>query len=706
MILALASAFVSALITSGIAMLCVKLLIKPISSIALLNSLGNIDIGISPVNVIAVVISMIASAILFLPVFWGVRGLATLLLKLLTRGIMKLTERKKAKACESVTDASSDEDCLIPEIKKKRYDEFKLKKASWVGALCGALCAFLTMFIMAMPFVGLLGTAYDVAAPGLSHVELGESPAAKAVEILDVSVNNVGAKAVRVAGGQLLYDMMSYCKADENATAVTVKQDLSDAAELVGITAKHGTLTMFLSDRQKALANEQSTYEIIEVLINNPRLCHTVDMISDEVIKGFLFKVRVPQSKAPLYDEFLAEIAQVGGSDEKTVAGWYGEVFDDYGLRVSEEQKLAAARAKLGGADMKAWISDNIVADRSAFCSTTECMVVDDVTSGEPVIVDKAHEVKTLSHAISVVCSLSGDVNSSKFDIKKMMRQLGPVFDSYAQTETVGPLKTEYMLMSILQSRLVHDKIGLTVLGAADSARSIYENAQSIGYTGMMNSLSKAVEVVEAASSSKKDTAAAVKGMLEDLTPESSRVLQTMATPSVVRKYGVPERSAVPVSSMVSDTFKNLSEAKENGMSDEEYKKESAAVSNMMDILMSSDKKSTSATFGKNGVTGVTAEEYVNNIMDSKVMSDTVLDKVYVDGSTPTNDPLNSKRRLASSEKEELTAALTGRWNASDKSEETQKKLISLAAMLNVEVALNAEGAFEVVEPVATEQQN
>jgi hypothetical protein len=267
------------------------------------------------------------------------------------------------------------------------------------------------------------------------------------------------------------------------------------------------------------------------------------------------------------------------------------------------------------------------------------------------------------------------------------------------------------MLVSILQSKFVHDKIGLTVLGAYDSAEAIYRNAQSIGYTGMMESLSRAVDVVESASSSKKDTSAAVKEMLKDLSPESARVLQTMATPSVIRKYGVPEKSAVPVSEMVGDTFKNLSDARANGMPWSEYLKESAAVSNMMDILMTTDKTSTAPTFGTDGVTGVTAEEYVNNIMDSKVMSTTIMDRVYVDedgdgaADTQVNDPLNSKRRLASSEKEELTAALNTRWNASDKSDETQKKLIATAAMLNVEVALNADGVFEIVEQDLVDQQ-
>lgn len=692
-ILLLVSAVISTLISCGVAFLCVKILQKPISSMAVLSSFSSLNIGISIVNVLAVTVGIIASALLFIPIFWIVRGLMKLFLRLLTKGLVKLTKKKGIP-----TEGEDTEQELLELAERKKYEEFRLKKANWISVLCGGICGFLTMFMMAIPVVGLLSATNDIVAPAVAHVELGNKPVAKLTKVLDASANNVASKAVSVAGGKLMFNSMTYCKADDNATSKTVRQDIADASEIAAIAFKYGTIKTFFSNSQGALANEQSTYEIITVLYRNPRLYHTVDMISDEVIKGFLFKVRVPEHKELLYPEFIADIQAVSGDDETTLAEWYGEVFDTYGIKVTDDQNLAAARAKLEEKDMLLWVSDNIVSDEEHFRSKTECISVDDVIAGEPNVVDKQKEAKYLSHAIAMVCSLDGNVNAPTFDIKKMMNDLGPIFDTYAHTQTVGPTKTEYMLEGILQSKLVHDKVGMTVLGASESAKSIYENATSIGYTSMMTSLSKAVEVVEAASSTDKDTTAAVKAMLADLTPQSSKVLQTMSTPSVMRRYGVPERSAAPVSSMVSNTFKNLSDAKEKGMSDEEYQKESVAVSNMMDVLMSTDKKS-KATFGEGSVTGVTAKEYVNNIMDSKVMSATVVDKVYAGGTEPTEDPLNSRRLLSEEEKAELTGALNENWSASDKSIETQKKLVSISAMLNVKVTLNAEGSFEVVEP-------
>ena len=234
--------------------------------------------------------------------------------------------------------------------------------------------------------------------------------------------------------------------------------------------------------------------------------------------------------------------------------------------------------------------------------------------------------------------------------------------------------------------------------------KNICENSLDTGFEPTLRSLAKAVDVISAASDPDKDTTEAVKVMLDDLTPSSSKVLQTMATPSVVQSYNVPEQSAAPVSSMLSDTFGNLANAKEEGMSDEEYEKESAAVANMMDVLMSSGKTG-STLFGEEGVTGITADEYVNNIMDSKVMSQTVMDNVYTDGETATNDPLKSERALNEEEKTEFLGALSNRWESSDKSEETQKKLISVAAVLNFQIEITDSGVAEVAPQDVAPQQ-
>jgi hypothetical protein len=213
----------------------------------------------------------------------------------------------------------------------------------------------------------------------------------------------------------------------------------------------------------------------------------------------------------------------------------------------------------------------------------------------------------------------------------------------------------------------------------------------------MLTSLGKAVDVVQAAADSSKDTNESVKELLNDLTPETSKVLQTVTTPEVVVNHGVPEKSAEPVSDMLSSTFENLSNAKEEGMTDEEYEKESKAVSNMMDILMSSTENEGDTVFGENSVTGITAEEYIDNIMDSKVMSETLVDKVYGDGDEPTIDPLNSERGLAEEEKADLVDALNNKWLASDKSDETKKEITALASVLNVTVSVTDEGVSEVV---------
>jgi hypothetical protein len=163
-----------------------------------------------------------------------------------------------------------------------------------------------------------------------------------------------------------------------------------------------------------------------------------------------------------------------------------------------------------------------------------------------------------------------------------------------------------------------------------------------------------------------------------------------------MKNYGVPEKSADSVATMVSGTFGNLKDVPA-----EDYEKESAAVADMMNVMMSITEGDTNAEEGvfggENSVTQITEEEYVNNIMDSSAMSKTVVDTVYADGDEPKVDPLNSGRKLNDTEKTNLVGALNNKWNESEKDEQTKKELTAIAAMMNIAVDMTENG-FELVE--------
>ena len=690
---------VSRIIISIVSLILAALTTSLVSSSVIINVFGEMFsslftlpeefAGLIPSGLISSVIIvfavMVMATLIFIPIYWIIRAILSLFRKLLAKGLVKLSK-------DSLTPVEDGE--------KKKNAQFRLEKGNWISAVCGGACGVLTMLIMAIPMVGLTSTLGNMVLPTLKHMPL-EPETAEIIIIADEAVNNPGTAVVNALGGGAIYDMMTYCRVDENTDTTTVKQDITTVTTVVDAVVEYNVVeTAMNGDFQTVLANEDCTYKIIAALLKNPRISFVVDLLSDRVIESFLLRVNVPATTDELYSEFLQEMQFTTETDFENLYSEYDYVFDKYGLRVDDSIKIGAANAKLAGADMSAWVAQNVVADKATFVARTECVVIKDVIDGSVQITDAEREAKALAHAIATICSFDDDVNSSAFDVKGVIKLLGPILDSFAETQTLGKTRTEYLLKGILQSRLVYDKVGLSVLDAADTAQTIKEGSDVDGYNSVMGSLSDAVEVVENASGSDKSSNESVKKLITNLTPATAPVLQAIAKPSVMRNYGVPKKSAEPVADVVSNTFKNLSDAKEMGMSEEEYEKEAAAVSNMMDIIMNADKLDTRSMFGESSITGVSASEYVNNIMDSTVMSKTIVEKVYEAGEDPAKDPLNSGIKLKAEEKSDLMTSLNDRWDNSEKDEATKKEIVSVAAIMNLQIIVTDSGVYEAATQI------
>ena len=138
----------------------------------------------------------------------------------------------------------------------------------------------------------------------------------------------------------------------------------------------------------------------------------------------------------------------------------------------------------------------------------------------------------------------------------------------------------------------------------------------------------------------------------------------------------------------------------ETGMSDEQLERETAAVNKVMTMGMNAGDSNGKA-FGEGSVTGTSADQFVADIMASDVVSATVVEQVYGEGDDPQNDPLVSERTMTATEESELLTALNNQWaSATDEQrgdEAYGRKLVSIAALMNVEVTLSADGVTKVV---------
>lgn len=465
-----------------------------------------------------------------------------------------------------------------------------------------------------------------------------------------------------------------------------IKSDVKALTEAMAIITEDELMVNIMNDPMVILSDEDTNSKLLRVFLEDERHMPLVDGIADFGVGMMMDSVKAPATKQERYVDFIREFTAVEGTEQEELAAAYGRVFENYAIRDYELLSEHAASAALAGSNMTAWVINNVVADQDEFAAKTELVSKEMVVDGVAVVSDKEHEADALAHAFAVIYNITVDISGDAFSAKKMLATMGPALDSFANTETVGAEKTGLMLTAILQSELVHDQIGFTVLEATDTAISIRGNSATTGYASVMQSLSGVIEMLESASDKSKNTKEAVDRMLENLTPEAATVMQTMATPGVMKNYGVPERSAAASAEMISNTFGNLKD-----VPSDQYANESGAVADMMNVMMSITENTNSATptfGGPDSATQISEEEYVNNIMDSTAMSKTVVETVYGEGDEPKTDPLDSQKNLSDTEKANLVTSLNNRWQTSEKDEDTKKEIISIAAMMNLSVKI------------------
>ena len=477
------------------------------------------------------------------------------------------------------------------------------------------------------------------------------------------------------------------------ADSQNIKKDVHAITEAVAVVFESGVVADIQSDPMSILGKEETTSALFAAFLENDRLDPMVDGFADFGVNILLDTIQTPSTREELYEGFVNGFLSVSGEDAAALTVAYSDIFDDYGIRLDAETIAYAAECKLKGEDMNNWLFMHVAKNQEEFVAKTELISADMITGGVTPITNREHEADALAHAFAVVYGMVGDITGDSFNTKSLIGKFGPALDSFTMTETIGAGKTGLVLTAVLQSKTVHDQLGMSVIDATNTANSIVENSGKKDYASIMTSLTGIIDVLEAASDKGTSTKEAVDKMLDNLTPEAANVMQTMATPNVVKNYGVPENNAEPVANMISDTFGNLQDVPA-----EEYDKEAAAVADMMNVMMAVGSGGSNGTFGgEESDTQLSADEYVSNVMDSKAMSKTLVDTVYGEGDEPKVDPMNSGRNLGSNEKTELLESLNSKWAASPKDEATKRQIVAIAAMMNMVVEVTDAGVTEVV---------
>ena len=495
----------------------------------------------------------------------------------------------------------------------------------------------------------------------------------------------------------------------KGATTETFREDMGALISIVARFVETDALSNAKDNTMALFSDRELTEGIIYELLESPRLYVAVGGALNVGVDGIGTSLQMHKTRDALYEDFCDDIRAVArpvgmaraldglNEEQKRAAKDYQNVLEAYGIKATDQViRAASMAASQSNVDMVEWFATAGVVTEKTMPQKSVLVTAAEVKIESVKVQNPKEEAAYFAEALCVLSTVTEKAGAADMDVADLVTDFGPAFDWLAKTETVGRDTSAKLFKAILQSQKVSGQIGFSVFEASEIADTINENANRSSYASQMLSLSQTVRVIR--NSGTTDAEAAIEQLLADLTPESASTLQAVSTPSVVMNHGVPERSSVPVSTMMSDMFGNLSKAKQNNMSDEQLQRETVAVNKVMTMAMNTGS-SNGSTFGQGSVTGTSAKGFVNDIMDSEVVSQTVVEQVYGTGSTPKNDPLVTERTMSATDEAELLDALNDKWASASATERNdanyKQKLVSTAALMNLSVKVTNSGVVK-----------
>lgn len=510
-----------------------------------------------------------------------------------------------------------------------------------------------------------------------------------------------------------------------------MKADLISVFKIIGVLCEDAPISSVVADPMSFIGNKELSVKLFEAFYSSGRLYKIVPAITECGIDLMSSTLQLHTDKNATYSDIIEKlIAETQGiipaADES------GALNIDYDALSEQLAPKVASALKKAGIDAKSdscvqlsrtliecavagqlnsdtvtnllsttqitvleadeTTESNIMLSFDTFVEKTQLVYMDSVVVNYDKPADVKKEATLLAESFSIVGTVAGSLTGEEITTETLITDFGKLLDGFTLTHTIGPESSKNLLICILQSERVTDTLKLDILQVTHVANHIAGESENESYSALLENVFTAISIIDGASKNENITDK-VQDLIMNMTPATSSTIQQFVKPENMVNFGIPEESAEPTSKLVSNIFGNLSDAKESGnLTEEEYKAEAEAVSDIINVAMSAASGNSNSLFeDEQSVT-----DFVDRVSDSKVMSQTIIDSVYDEEGNKNVDPLNLGVQLSDDNKAELVEAMNQNLAEVDESEkeEKQKLLIAAAALVNVEVQINENGEF------------
>ena len=515
---------------------------------------------------------------------------------------------------------------------------------------------------------------------------------------------------------QLNAFLLTVYGAFESSSQQTVKDDISTIADIFVLVVENDIIDIAEENPEAILENSEFIEAVLLEFMYNERLVTIIGSAVDLGIDMLSEFIGIPENLDGKYEALITDLAGVETKDKiSDYAKDVKAVFNKYGIAITSESAEVVANTIITSSNgspitealitsvlknnnitilgPKDEISSICLSNAVIFESTTTLITAKLITSkNADSVKDPAGEAKALADIFASVIELK-DMNFENIKIGETLSTIGNALDKFASTELIGKECVDSLFIALLQT----DKIGSTIrMNATDAYNfaTTLTGGKSGSYKEMMISVGKTVDTISNVSSNESLTVESVTEVLSTITPETAEALSQIITPDLIKDFGVNEESAEATSDILSNTLTKLADAKSE-MSDEEFKKETDAITDLINIAMgSTNSENENDVFGEESQTGLTVTEYVDRISNSEIISDVLIETVYGENDEPVIDPLGAEIELGEEGEEELINALNEKYNSSSEEdeEETKKLINAIAAFMNIGIVITEDG--------------
>lgn len=315
------------------------------------------------------------------------------------------------------------------------------------------------------------------------------------------------------------------------------------------------------------------------------------------------------QSGAGLLAEILNAVlnAQKNGKSDAEIGKIVEDAYVKYAVASGKDsdkaKEIAEAVAKQAGTVTEELVaatanmrSPESMAESSSIV-TLEELLVDAVSFAESLdsaeaVEKEAEAIGNVFNSMSEIVSLLGENNDSMGvgDLSNVAESIGTMLDDLCDTSVLGEENTGKLMTAVIQSETVREAADLDMASATELAKAATESENGkVNYTETMAGIASGASLADKlADESKELTREDIRELLDNMTPQTAKVLNTYMTEKRVAGFGVPESKVAVSTKMINNLLTEMGN-KEKYSND--YEGEIDGITTLFDLLNAATAK-------------------------------------------------------------------------------------------------------------------